>query len=52
MSNNLKEQFVKVPTTKISSIVNETVQVDPKTAMNELLEDPKLMKTLQKLSLV
>lgn len=52
MSNNLKGKFVKVPTRKINKIVNETVRVDPKEAMNKLLEDPKLVKTLEKLSLV
>ena len=52
MSNSLKGQFVKVPAIKINELVNNVVNVDPKKAMNELLEDPKLVKTLKKLSLV
>lgn len=52
MNQNLKGQFVKVPSKKISKIVNKTVDINPKAAMNELLENPKLVKTLQKLSLV
>ena len=52
MNQNLKGQFVKVPSKKINRIVNKTVDINPKAAMNELLENPKLVKTLQKLSLV
>ena len=52
MSNSLKGQFVKVPAVKINELVNNVVNVDPKKAMNELLEDPNLVKTLKKLSLV
>ena len=52
MSNSFKGQFVKVPAVKINELVNNVVNVDPKKAMNELLEDPKLVKTLKKLSLV
>ena len=52
MNQNLKGQFVKVPSKKINKIVNKTVDINPKSTMNELLENPKLVKTLQKLSLV
>lgn len=52
MNQNLKGQFVKVPSKKINRIVNKTVDINPKSTMNELLENPKLVKTLQKLSLV
>ena len=52
MNQNLKEQLVKVPSKKINKIVNKTVDINPKSIMNELLENPKLVKTLQKLSLV
>lgn len=53
MSNILKGQFVKVPQDKkINKIVNKTVNINQKAAMNELLKNPKLIGTLQKLSLV
>lgn len=52
MNQNLRGQFVKVPSKEISSVVNKTVDIDFKSAMNELLGNPKLVKTLQKLSLV
>lgn len=52
MNQMLRGQFVKVPSKKISKVVNKTVDIDPKSTMNELLENPKLVKTLQKLSLV
>ena len=52
MNQNLKGQFVNVPSKKINRIVNKTVDINHKAAMNELLENPKLVKTLQKLSLV
>jgi hypothetical protein len=52
MNQKLRGQFVKVPSKEISSVVNKTVEIDFKSAMNELLGNPKLLKTLQKLSLV
>ncbi len=52
MNQRLRGQFVKVPSKKISTVVNKTVDINPKSTMNELLENPKLVKTLQKLSLV
>ncbi len=52
MNQKLRGQFVKVPSKRISKVVNKTVDIDPKSAMNELLANPKLVKTLQKLSLV
>jgi hypothetical protein len=52
MNQKLRGQFVKVPSKKISKVVNKTVDINPKSTMNELLENPKLVKTLQKLSLV
>ena len=50
MNKNLKMQFVKVPSKKINKIANQTVDINPKSMMDELLENPKLVKTLQKLS--
>ena len=52
MNQRLRGQFVKVPSKKISKVVNKTVDINPKSTMNELLENPKLVKTLQKLALV
>ena len=52
MNQKLRGQFVKVPSKKINRIVNKTVDINPKATMNELLENPKLVKTLKKLSLV
>ena len=52
MNQSLRGQFVKVPSKKISKVVNKTVDINPKSTMNELLENPKLVKTLKKLSLV
>ena len=52
MDKNLKRQFVKVPSIKINKIVNQTVDINHKSMMDELLKNPKLVKTLQKLSLV
>lgn len=48
----MKKQFVKVPTKQISQIVNKTVSVDTNQAMHQLMKNPKLVKTLQKLALV
>lgn len=52
MNQKLRGQFVKFPSKEISSVVNKTVEIDFQSAMNELLGNPKLVKTLQKLSLV
>lgn len=52
MNRKLRGQFIKVPSKEISSVVNKTVEIDFRSAMNELLGNPKLVKTLQKLSLV
>lgn len=52
MNNKLNKQFVKVPSRKLNKIANRTVDIDSRAAMNELLKNPKLIKTLQKLSLV
>lgn len=52
MNQKLRGQFVKVPSKKISKVVNKTVDINPKSTMNELLKNPKLVKALQKLSLV
>lgn len=52
MNNKLNKQFVKVPSRKLNKIANRTVDIDSRVAMNELLKNPKLIKTLQKLSLV
>ena len=52
MNNKLNKQFVKVPSRKLNKIANGTVDIDSRVAMNELLKNPKLIKTLQKLSLV
>ena len=52
MNQRLKGQFVKVPSKDISKVINKTVDINLKSTMNELLENPKLVKTLQKLSLV
>ncbi|MEK1366088.1 hypothetical protein HCZ82_04740 [Limosilactobacillus fermentum] len=52
MNQQLKGQFVKAPSKNISNVVNKTVDINPKSAMNELLKNPKLVKTLKMLSLV
>ena len=52
MNRNLKKQFVKVPTRQINNIANKTIQVDAGKAMNKLMANPKLVKTLQKLAVV
>lgn len=52
MNQKLRGQFVKVPSKEISKVVNKTVDINLQSTMNELLENPKLVKTLQKLSLV
>lgn len=52
MNQRLRGQFVKVPSKKISKIINKTVDINPESTINELLENPKLVKVLQKLSLV
>lgn len=52
MFNVLKKQFVKVPNNGITNSNNKTVNIDPQKTMDELFKDPKLVKTLKKLSLV
>lgn len=52
MNQRLRGQFVKTPSKKISKVVNKTVDINLKSTVNELLENPKLVKVLQKLSLV
>lgn len=52
MNRRLRGQFVKVPSKEISKVVNKTVDINLQSTMNELLKNPKLIKTLKKLSLV
>lgn len=52
MTFKIKNQFVKSPNINIDKFENKQISIDKKQVLHDLFQDPKLVSTLKKLSMV